>query len=50
MLTKAAELTGEAAAQLAIFLLAFFLSTGLTCGGKPICDYPRNEASEVGTP
>lgn len=50
MLTKIAEYTGEAVMQAAVFILAFFLSTGLTCGGKPLCEQPRDQGSEVRAP
>lgn len=51
MLTKLAEYTGEGLAQAAVFLLAFSLSTGLTCNGKKVsCDQPRDEAAEVSAP
>jgi hypothetical protein len=51
MIHKLAEYTGEALAQASVFVLAFFLATGLTCNGKRLtCDQPRDEAAEVRAP
>lgn len=36
--------------QAAVFILAFLLSTGLTCNGKPLCEQPRDQGSEVSAP
>ena len=48
---KALEITGEVAAQVVVFILAFSLSTGLACSKKAVsCDDSRDEAAEVRTP
>lgn len=40
-MNRIAQIVGELTADAALFLIAFLLSTGITCGGKPLpvtCD------------
>lgn len=49
MISKIFSTAAEVTAELVVFVLAFFLSTGLTCGGKPLCEL-RDQQAKVAAP
>ena len=50
MLTKVLNFAAEATAEVAVFILAFFLSTGMTCSPKATCDAPQAEVQQAHAP